>query len=218
MTAALQWFEVAVAVASWPGGTHSRIAHSARQHRTPSKPRGLPTLAATSVAALCLALFGAVPGIPISCAAVPVVAVLVLRSGARQRDRPGGTGLPFALDLAAAVLRSGAPVSMALEQAAPAAGDELGPTLLHAARLLRLGAGPAEAWRLLADDRRLATLAAVSRRSATSGIRLAAAWEQLASELRAERRACALGRAHRAGSSRWPRSVCAFCPLSYVSV
>lgn len=161
--------------------------------------RRLGTLTAVAVTVLCIALFGVAHGAVVACVVAPVLAALATRSAGPSCPPGALTGLPFALDLGAAVLRGGAPVSVALEQAAPAAGGPLANSLSQIARLLRLGAAPVEAWRTVPDDARLASLAAVSLRSATSGIRLAGAWEQLAGELRAERRAQALAKAHRAG-------------------
>jgi Flp pilus assembly protein TadB len=162
-----------------------------------SRPR-LAILAAGAVTALGLSTWatssGAVVAIAAGCAAGVATRWLPRRGPPGAVDR-----LPFALDLAAAVLRGGAPVSMALEHAAPGIGGPAAQTFIRAARLLRLGASPTEAWRVLEADPGLAALSAVCRRSATSGVRLAAAWEQLAVDLRADRRAVALARAHRAG-------------------
>lgn len=190
---------LALAFAIYPGASPEGGGRGRRRRQTPRRARGLALLAVVSVGVLCVSLLGVPAGLLLACCVGPIVAVPVVRStGERRAAGVPLTGLPFALDLGAAVLRSGAPVSAALEHAAPAAGD-LAEPLVHAARLLRLGAGPVEAWHSLAADPRLVPLAAVSRRSATSGIRLAAAWEQLAGELRAERRSRALARAHRAG-------------------
>ena len=67
------------------------------------------------------------------------------------------------------------------------------------ARLLHLGADPADAWSTVADDPALAPVAAVGRRSAHSGVRLADGVEALADDLRAQARRLGLARAHRAG-------------------
>lgn len=199
MTGSLLWLALAASITIWPSASSRQRPPARRRRRPPDRARGLAAVAALSVGAFGVALFGIGRGLVLAVVAGPVVAAAVARSAAARSAGGGVAGLPFALDLGAAVLQCGAPVSVALEQAAPAAGGELADQLVHAARLLRLGAGPAEAWRSLADDPRLSALAAVSRRSASSGIRLAAAWEQLAAELRAERRSQALSRAHRAG-------------------
>jgi pilus assembly protein TadC len=55
-------------------------------------------------------------------------------------------------------------------------------------------------------------VAGVAVRSATSGIKLAAAFERLAAELRAERRAVAAVRAHRAGVAAMAPLAACFLP------
>jgi len=65
--------------------------------------------------------------------------------------------------------------------------------------LLRLGADPAHAWAAVPRDGPLAQVAPVAVRSAASGVKLAAAFERLAVELREERAAAAAERANRAG-------------------
>lgn len=103
------------------------------------------------------------------------------------------------LDLMATVLRSGQPVPTALLVAAPAAGPPVAATLSQVAGLLRLGADPDQAWRTFLDDPVLAPIARTACRSADSGIRLASGIERLAVELRADARAAAQAKAHRAG-------------------
>jgi hypothetical protein len=71
--------------------------------------------------------------------------------------------------------------------------------LTQVAGLLRLGADPVEAWRAVADDEVLAPVAHAACRSADSGIRLAGGMEQVAADVRAQVRATAEARAHRAG-------------------
>jgi Flp pilus assembly protein TadB len=118
---------------------------------------------------------------------------------ARWRRRPPDPAVPLVLDLAAAVLRGGRPLSDALELAAPAARPDTAATLTRVARLLRLGADPEQAWADVPADHAIRPLAPVAIRSAASGAKLAAAFERLAVELRAERSANAAARAQRAG-------------------
>jgi hypothetical protein len=118
---------------------------------------------------------------------------------ARPRPARPDAALALTLDLAAAALRAGQPVSWALAAAGPAASAGTGAALREVAGLLRLGAEPAEAWRSVADDPVLGRVARTAARSASSGARLASGWEQLADELRAELQAAATARAHRAG-------------------
>jgi hypothetical protein len=86
-----------------------------------------------------------------------------------------------------------------LELAASAAGFRTAGALTEVSALLRLGAEPVDAWQAVAGEPALAPVAAAARRSATSGIRLAAGFEATANDLRAASRAAALARAQRAG-------------------
>jgi Flp pilus assembly protein TadB len=106
--------------------------------------------------------------------------------------------LPLVLDLAAAALRSGRPVADALALAAPAGHPDVVDVVDRVARLLRLGADPTHAWSAVPRDGPLAQVARVAVRSAASGVKLAAAFERLAAQLRDERAAVAAQRANRA--------------------
>jgi len=107
--------------------------------------------------------------------------------------------LPAALDLAAAALRSGASVASALALAAPATSPGTAARMTAVAGLLRLGAPAAEAWADLGEHPQLGQIAAVARRGAGSGIRLASMWEDTATELRGQLHTAASTRAARAG-------------------
>jgi Flp pilus assembly protein TadB len=120
-------------------------------------------------------------------------------AGWLRRRRGADPAVPLVLDLAAAALRSGRPLPDALELAAPAARLDTGATLSRVARLLRLGADPPQAWAGLPAGDPIRPLAPVAIRSAASGAKLAAAFERLAGELRADRSAAAAARAQRAG-------------------
>jgi pilus assembly protein TadC len=128
-------------------------------------------------------------------------AVLVA-PGRRQRAPAGSAppdgGLALALDLAAAGLRSGRPLSAALALAARAVAPPVAELLTRAAALDRLGASPEEVWSGLPRAGPLGELARVATRSAASGLKLAAGLERLAAELRADRASAAAVRAHRA--------------------
>jgi Flp pilus assembly protein TadB len=117
----------------------------------------------------------------------------------RSTKRATDPGLPLALDLASCALRAGQPVAAAVALGAPAAGRDAAAQLTQVAGLLRLGADPHEAWQPVLADPVLAPVAHAARRSATSGARLAAGWEQLAATLRAEQQTAAQARAQRAG-------------------
>jgi Flp pilus assembly protein TadB len=120
------------------------------------------------------------------------------RSARSRSAAPVDRQLALVLDLAAAGLRSGRPLSAALALAARAADEPLGGLLTQVAALDRLGATPEQAWSEVARDGPLGELARVAMRSAASGLRLASGFERLAAELRAERTARAAIRAQRA--------------------
>ncbi|WP_157749345.1 type II secretion system F family protein [Jatrophihabitans sp. GAS493] len=105
---------------------------------------------------------------------------------------------PLTVDLLAAVLRSGQPLSVALGLVADVGEPPLAVSLEQVGRLLQLGADPATAWARVSDDPTLAEIARSAIRSAESGIRLADDFEQLATELRSRRRSVAAARAARA--------------------
>jgi len=130
---------------------------------------------------------------------VPTGGGAVLDRPAPRSDRGPDPALPLVLDLLAAALRAGRPVPDALDLAAAAGRDGTASALRRVGRLLRLGAEPATAWAVVAGDDTVRPLVPVAIRSAASGVRLAAAAERLAGEVRAERRAVAAARAQRAG-------------------
>jgi pilus assembly protein TadC len=187
----------------WPAVTARRAGRHATGQPRRSQFEGardgnrMSALAAAAAATLSLTVAGAEAGLAL---AVPLAAAawwittLLMRRGARvEADEQ----LALALDLVGAALRSGRPVAEALELGAPAA-PRFGPALTRVAGLLRLGADPHEAWSAVANGP-VAPVARVAIRSETSGIRLAAAVESLAAQLRAELHARGLARAHRAG-------------------
>jgi pilus assembly protein TadC len=106
----------------------------------------------------------------------------------------------FALDMIAACLRSGMPVSAAAAAVAPSAPPAMAATLRRAADLLALGADPATAWsdpRLGADPRTEA-LTRLARRSAASGSALAESISDLATQFRDDAADAARAAAERA--------------------
>jgi Flp pilus assembly protein TadB len=133
--------------------------------------------------------------------AVVALAVWIALSWVQRRPAPAAPdpGLPLALDLIAAGLRAGQPLADALALAAGAARGDVGTDLLRVAGLCRLGADATQAWSAIAANGPLAAVAPVAMRSAQSGIKVAAAFERLATELRAEQGARRATRAHRAG-------------------
>lgn len=142
------------------------------------------------------------PAVWLALAAAVVTAPPMPLAGGRATRRArtsADTRLPLILDLVAAVLRSGRPLADALALAAPAGDGEVAAALVRVAALARLGADPADAWAALPRDGPLADVIPVAVRSATSGVRLAAAFERLAEDLRADRTAAASARAQRVG-------------------
>jgi Flp pilus assembly protein TadB len=154
---------------------------------------------ATAAVAGCVAVLGPVPGLLAAVALLPGAVYLVTRLERRPARAAPDRALALTLDLLAAALRCGQPVAAAIMLAAPASGRSRQAALTQVAGLLRLGADPIEAWRGLADDVVLAPVAQTACRSASSGIRLADALEQVATDVRAQVRATAEARAHRAG-------------------
>jgi len=107
--------------------------------------------------------------------------------------------LPFAADLLAAVLRSGAPTARAVAQVADAVGGPLGDRLATVARSLGLGAPAEEAWQVLAGVPAAAPLVRAAVRANESGAALAGACARLAAEQRAGHDAAADAAARQAG-------------------
>ena len=92
--------------------------------------------------------------------------------------------LPYAVDLLAAVLASGAPPAIAAAEVGAALGAPLGTHLDSAGRALALGAAPSDAWQVLhvapGGDR----VAAAMVRGSESGAALAGSLRRLADDLR----------------------------------
>ncbi|ULE35057.1 type II secretion system F family protein [Mycobacterium sp. IDR2000157661] len=100
------------------------------------------------------------------------------------------TGDPLALastlDVLAACLRSGMPVSTAASAAVSSAPPQLAGPLDRAAHLLALGAHPSTVWSSPAEtaDRHIEAFMRLARRSAASGMALAQGIEELAARSR----------------------------------
>jgi pilus assembly protein TadC len=192
------WLLLAAALALAGGPRRARPRRVERAERAAPSRRTLELVAASAAAGACLLVLGIARGAVASALVVPGV-VLVVRWAHSRPSRPAAApSLPLALDLIAVALRAGQPVDAALIVAAPAAG-ELAGDLVRVGRLLRLGADPVDAWGAVTDVPGLAAVAAAARRSATSGIRLAGAFEAMAAQLRVDRRAAGQARAQRVG-------------------
>lgn len=136
---------------------------------------------------------GAVLAIP--CGAVAWL--LVTRRRARSPAEPQRLAVTW--DLLAACLRAGLPVPTAVEAVAGGAPGEVAAALRAAARLLAMGADPAEAWAPVAEVPETAELARAARRTARSGAALASVAADLAAQARARLSDEAEARAQRAG-------------------
>lgn len=197
MGAAGAWALLAAATWLAPSAGPSRRSPTPEPRRVPA--RALQLLAVVATVTACAAVLGPPRGVLAGCVLGPASGYLVTRLAARTVRGSPDRALALALDLVAVALRGGQPLSCALVVAAPAADPARAAELAQVAGLLRLGADPVEAWRTVADDDVLAPVAQAARRSAASGIRLARGMEQVAADVRAQSRAAAEARAHRAG-------------------
>ena len=159
----------------------------------------LQRLVGVAATITCVAAFGVERGLLAAVITVPLAALVTARLHARPQRAQANPALALTLDLVAVALRAGQPLSEALAIAAPAVDGDRAERLIRVGGLLRLGAEPAEAWRVVDSDAVLAPVAAAAVRSASSGVRLAAEFEQLAREVRAELRTAAQARAARSG-------------------
>jgi pilus assembly protein TadC len=156
-------------------------------------------LVAGMVAVGCLAAFGFERGGLAAAVAVPLVVTALRRAeGGQVRTTPSAE-LALTLDLVAVALRAGQPLDRALVLAAPADESGCADVLTRVGGLLRLGAEPVDAWAVAASDPSLRAVAAAGVRSAASGVRLAAEFEQVAADVRAQLHAAAQAGAARAG-------------------
>jgi pilus assembly protein TadC len=122
----------------------------------------------------------------------------------RRRPTPARIDDPLAaassLDVLAACLRSGMPVSTAASATAPSAPAPLASALSRAADLLALGAEPATAWAGAAapGDATVDAMLRLARRSAASGAAMAQGVAELAEQSRHDAAATATAAAERA--------------------
>ena len=197
MSATPAWLLLAGAALLVPG-TRRRRHRAARAEGARAAGLGRP-VAILAVLAACVVTAGIRTGLLVAALAAAPLWLLL----GHLRDRPAAVppdpALPLTLDLAAAALRSGHPLARALELAAPLARADVAVRFQRVAGLLRLGAGPDQAWAVAARDGPLVPLARLAVRSAESGIKVAAAFERAAAELRSEQAAAGTARAHRAG-------------------
>jgi Flp pilus assembly protein TadB len=216
VTAAVAWLLLGSGVLFLPPGPPrgdgGNVETERDARRAVMRARAAVPVAVGAAGAGCLAALSLRTGLLTAAVVCPSVAVGV-RWLQRRPSRPDpDNALPLVLDLAAAVLRSGRPVADALALAAPAGGPATQATLLRVAGLSRLGADAPQAWSAVPRAGPLGEVAGVAVRSAASGIKLAAALERLAAQLRAERRAAAAARAARAGVTAMAPLAACFLP------
>ena len=162
--------------------------------------RRLAVVSALAAVVLCAVCFGA-SGLVAAVLVAPTAYLSTLRVSRRTAapDRAESEYLPVVLELLAAAIRAGAPLSTALTSVAATAPGTLGSSLGRTAALLRFGAPPSQAWASADGDPRLRPLAAVAARSADSGIRMADGLVRQAAALRADLRSADAVRAGRVG-------------------
>ncbi|TNC21062.1 type II secretion system F family protein [Amycolatopsis alkalitolerans] len=117
----------------------------------------------------------------------------------RAKPKPGDLGLAATWDLLAACLRAGLPVATAISVVIEGETRPEAEALRATARLLALGASPAEAWAPARAGPATAELARAAQRTARSGSALATVAEELAAQLRTSMADKAEARAQRAG-------------------
>lgn len=204
MTVPVVLLLLAVAVLIAPGAAGSR-----RRLRRPDAPaRGesvsvpvLPVVAAAGCACAAIAMGGRAGAV-----VAPLVAVLAYLLSRRMiRDGQAiGPVDPLALagawDLAAACLRAGLPVAVAVRAGAGAVPSSAAGLALHrCTELLALGADPDQVWQPALACPDTAAFARAARRSAHSGSALADSLTGLALDLRADVGRRSEARAQRAG-------------------
>lgn len=142
--------------------------------------------------AVCLVgLFGIPWGVGFGVLAAVLVPRLLGRlepASVRRRRARVVADLPLSVDLLAGCLRAGRPAGDSLAVVAAAVGGPLGALFAEVDARLRLGADPADAWGLLGAEPACTPLARAIRRAVRSGAPLADTLEQLAADVRQERR------------------------------
>jgi Flp pilus assembly protein TadB len=181
------------------GQANSGAGRLSGRPRESVSPRTLQMVAAVATGLSMLAVAGPAAGALFGAIAGAAAWLLIGVLSGRTPRRRASADLALALDLVATALRSGQPLSSALLLAAPSADPDSAAVIARTGGLLRLGADPADAWALAAEHVELEAVAVAATRSAASGIRLAAAFDRLAADVRANAATAAEARAHRAG-------------------
>ncbi|MFG1920480.1 type II secretion system F family protein [Cryptosporangium sp. NPDC048952] len=171
---------------------------------------GLPGLVGMAVAVVVGGWWGLGAGVVAGVAVQRVVRRLPSPAVGREREAAAAE-LPYAVDLLAAVLKSGAPLDRAVALVGAAIGGPLGERLALVGRSLRLGVAGEAGWRALDDVPGADGFVPAAVRAADSGAALAAACGRCAADLREGREARAEAAAHRA--SVWVVLPLGFCFL-----
>ncbi|GII53698.1 hypothetical protein Pth03_20870 [Planotetraspora thailandica] len=199
----------ALAVWAWPVTVRpaDRLRAISGSARDPSDDGGAtalpPGLVVAAPAGVLAALFvGGVPGVVVGAVVAGGVFVTAGRrepADARRRRERITADLPFAVDLMAACLRAGQPLSGAIDVTAEAVAGPLGERLAWAGAQTRLGADPEQVWDVLAGEPPLASLARTMIRAAQNGAPVADVLTRLADDARHAARAQASAAARRVG-------------------
>lgn len=147
-------------------------------------------------------LIGGVAGVVAALLLAPVVAAILHKRDPPelQRDRRRiAADLPFAVDLMAACLLAGQPVTAATQASATAIAGPLGDRLSWVSAQLRLGADPEPTWAFLAREPAMAPLSRAMSRAAQSGAPVADVLTRLADDARDATRAASVAAARSVG-------------------
>lgn len=194
----ITWLALAGALALVPPATARHDAPAAIVQRRLS-PRAQQAIVAVAAAVAMLVVVPYPVSMVTAALVAPVAAVLLRRLALRGEQVRPARSMPLVLCLAAAALRAGVSTVAALELALPAAEADAAEPLRRVVGLLRLGSSSEQAWGLVPPGAGLASIAAAAKRSETSGIKLAEAFERAAVDLRSKRHAAAKAKAERVG-------------------
>lgn len=160
--------------------------------------RGTPLLVGLAVALFVGGWAGVVAGVLVALGGRYVIRRLP-SPGAERERQAAAAELPYAIDLLAAVLKTGAPFDRAVTTVGAAIGGSLGHRLEDVGRALRLGVTGQPAWVALADVPGASGFVPSAVRAAESGAALAAACARCAADLREQREARIDAAGQRAG-------------------
>lgn len=159
--------------------------------QVPPATRRRHRLVAGTAGAGLLLLFGLPWGLLLALAVFLVAPVGLSKlepAAARERSARIVADLPLAVDLLAACLRAGRPPDEAVSTVGSSLGGPLGDQLAEVERRLRLGADPVDAWGCLVNVPACAGLGRAVQRALHSGAPLARTLENLADDVRQDRR------------------------------